>query len=405
MTSHKRASPIAEIDQLLLDETEKSASSRSFGPKRFTSWLARLNWLFICMVVLPTTAATVYYGFIASPIYVSDSSFVVESVQDQEGIRGALGGLLKSSVSSTADQDTENVQEFIQSRDALRELVTDANIRGAYGDSKIDLFSRFGGLRPWDKSFESLYHYYSKRIVDVEPSLIASSITEIQVKAFTPEEACLINSRLLDMGEKLVNQLNERLEQDLVRFAQNEVDGAEKNAEAAYVALADYRNSNLVVDTDQQSALQLSMVQTLQQKLIDTRSQLAEVTRSSANNPQVPALQNEISGLESEIAAEMAKTAGGANSLSTKASEYDKLTLEKEFSEKELTDALTFLENSRNEAQGKELYLKRIVEPNMPDYPMYPKRITTVLAIVVLSLAIWGIVALFVAGVREHQQQ
>jgi capsular polysaccharide transport system permease protein len=404
MNTDKRALPLDELDELLLDTPNKSGTSRFPSPKRFVDWFLGLNWLFIWTVLVPTGTAAFYYGFIASDVYLSDSSFVVQSVQDQEGISSQLGSFLKSSMSSSADEDTADVQEFIQSRDALRQLEAQTDLRDAYGNSKIDFVTRFGGLKWWDKSFEALFLYYSKWVVDVEPSQVSSSITEVEVRAFSPDEAALINKNLLDMGEKLVNQLNDRLQQDLVRFAQEEVDEAEKKAEAAYVALADYRNSNVIVDPDQQSSIQLGLIEKLQENLIDTRNQLAEVTRSSANNPQVPALRNQIYSLESEISAEMAKTAGAVTSLSSKASEYEKLTFERDFSEKQLTEALTFLDRSRDEAQRKELYLKRIVEPNAPDYPMEPRRVRNTLAVFVLGLVTWGIISLFAAGVREHQQ-
>ncbi len=410
MNSDKRTLPLEELDELLPDTPAQSQSARYSSPKRFTEWLQGLNWLFIFTVLLPTLAAVIGYGFIFAPVYISESSFTVQSVQQQEGLSGSLGSFLKSSMSSSSDEDTAAVQEFIQSRDALRQLEKDADIREAFGNSKIDVFSRFGGLTPifgvtpWDKSFEALFLYYSKWIVELEPSDISSAIVKIKIRAFTPHEACLINTQLLEMGEKLVNALNDRLQQDLVRFAQEEVDQAEKKAEAAYVALANYRNSNSIVDPDQQSSLQLGLIQSLEQKLIDTRNQLAEVTRSSANNPQVPALRNQIASLESEIAAEMAKTAGNTTSLSTKASQYQRLVFQRDFSEKQLTDALTFLERSYDEAQRKQLYLKRIVEPNAPDYAMEPCRTRNALSVMVLGLVLWGIISLFVAGVREHQQ-
>jgi capsular polysaccharide transport system permease protein len=183
-----------------------------------------------------------------------------------------------------------------------------------------------------------------------------------------------------------------------------EVDDAEKAAEAAYVALAAYRNANTIVDPTQQSSLQLNLIQTLQEKLIETRNQLAEVTRSSENNPQIPSLQRQVDRLESEIQAEMAKTAGATSSFSSKASRYEKLMFEKDFSEKQLTDALTFLDTSRNEAQRKQLYLKRIVEPDAPDFANEPRRMRNILATMVAGFVIWGVLALFAAGVREHQQ-
>jgi capsular polysaccharide transport system permease protein len=106
------------------------------------------------------------------------------------------------------------------------------------------------------------------------------------VRAFSPEEAFLINSKLLDMGEKLVNTLNERMQRDLVSFSQQEVDLAAKRAEAAYVALATYRNTNTVVDPEHQSSLQLGLALKLQEDLIDTENQLSALSKSVANNPQ-----------------------------------------------------------------------------------------------------------------------
>ena len=49
-------------------------------------------------------------------------------------------------------------------------------------------------------------------------------------------------------------------------------------------------------------------------------------------------------------------------------------------------------------------YLKRIVEPDTPDFAMEPRRMRNVLATLVVCLVIWGVLSLFAAGVREHQQ-
>jgi capsular polysaccharide transport system permease protein len=404
MNSDKRALPIDDLDGIFLESPVKTRTNRFPDPNRIVNWAQGLNWLFIVCVALPTLSAAIYYGFIASDVYISDSSFVVQCVQDQEEMKTDLGSILKSSASSTAGQDAAEVQEFMKSRDALEQLENATGIREAYSNSDIDPISRFGGVNSRSKSFEHLYRYYSKWIVSVHPSEASSSISELEVRAFTPDEAALINGKLLEMGEKLVNQLNDRLQQDLVRYAQQEVDIAETKAEAAYAALAAYRNANTVVDPEHQSALQLDLILKLQESLIDTRNDLAELNSSAANNPQISALQNKIRSLETEISSEMATTTGEAASLTNKAADYERLVFERDYSQKQLAAALTFLDESRNEAQRKQLYLKRIVEPNTPDYAIEPRRARNVIAVLVLGLMVWGIVALFSAGVREHQQ-
>jgi len=409
MNTDKRALPLEELDELLLEDGEKSPSNRPMFLGPVIRWFRSLNWLFIFCVVVPTLTAAIYFGFFASDVYVSYSSFVVQSAKEEEGMGSGLSSILPSSMSSSSDQDTASVEEYMKSRDALRQLEKDAGIREAFSNSKIDTFSRFGGLFWWDTSFESFYRYYADRlfgksVVSVNESENSDSILEVEVRAFSPEEANLINKRLLEMGESLVNDLNDRLQKDMVHFAQEEVDDEEKKAEAAYVALANYRNANTLVDPEQQSTIQLGLIGTLQQKLLDTQNQLSEVTRSSANNPQIPALQNQISSLQAQMNSEMAKAAGKSNSLSSKASEYERLTVVRDFCEKQLSEALSFLEKSRDDAQRQQLYLKRVVEPNSPDVPTEPKGVILTLSIMVLGFVIWGILTLFVAGVREHVQ-
>ncbi|PZN83525.1 MAG: hypothetical protein DM484_04240, partial [Candidatus Methylumidiphilus alinenensis] len=83
--------------------------------------------------------------------------------------------------------------------------------------------------------------------------------------------------------------------------------------------------------------------------------------------------------------------------------EYDRLALEQEFASKLLMGELISLEQARNEAQRKQLYLERIVQPGKPDYAVEPRRIRNVTATFLLGLVTWGILTMLIAGVREHQ--
>jgi capsular polysaccharide transport system permease protein len=107
--------------------------------------------------------------------------------------------------------------------------------------------------------------------------------------------------------------------------------------------------------------------------------------------------------LQAEIELETAKVAGGDRSLSNKSAEYERLALDRVFAERQLGAALASLEQARNDAQRKQLYLERIVQPNKPDVAIEPRRIRNVLATLVLSLIAWGILSLLIAGVREHR--
>jgi capsular polysaccharide transport system permease protein len=92
----------------------------------------------------------------------------------------------------------------------------------------------------------------------------------------------------------------------------------------------------------------------------------------------------------------------GGRSLASKAAEFQRLALEKEFADKQLASALVSLEQARSEAQRQQLYLERIAQPNLPDAAMEPRRLRSVLAVFVLGLIAWGVLAMLIAAIKEH---
>jgi len=360
--------------------------------------LKGINRLFLYTVLIPGLISLIYFGLIASDVYISESRFVVRS-PDKRSITG-LGALLQGAGFSRAQDDSYAVHDYILSRDALQKLESKYSISKSYSNQNVDLFHRFGAL-DHDYSFEALLRYYLKHVTVESDSL--SSISKLTVRAYTSEEAFRINENLLELSEALVNQLNARGRQDMIRFAINEVDSIKKNALAAALAVSDYRNQNNIFDPVKQSALNLQMISKLQDQLITAKSQFKQIETLTPNNPQIPALQGVITSLQASIDNETAKVAGHGSSLSHKSVEYERLSLESMFADKQLAVALTSLEQARNEAQRKQFYLERIVEPNKPDVAIEPWRIRNIVATLMLGMILWGVLTMLLAGVREHQ--
>jgi len=357
-----------------------------------------VNRLFLGTVVVPTMLSIIYFGFIASDVYISESRFVVRSPERQTA--SPLGMLLKGTGFSRSQDDTYTVQDYILSRDALKVLDDKLGIGKAFSSTKVDIFSRFSGL-DLDNSFEALHRYYQNKVAMQLDSV--SSISTLTVRAHTAEEAFRINQQLLEMSEILVNQLNERGRQDMIRFAADEVRNAENNSKKAALALSTYRNQKGVIDPEKQSAIQLQQIAKLQDELIATQAQLTQLQTFTKDNPQIPSLQQRVQNLRQEIGAETARVAGGDRSLANKAAEYQRLALDREFSDKQLGSALASLEQARNEAQRKQLYLERIVQPSKPDRAMEPRRLRAMLTTFILGMIAWGVLAILLAGVREHK--
>lgn len=364
------------------------------------AWVVLVHWhLFLVCVFLPTALAVSYYGFVASDVYVSQSLFVVRSPERQS--TSPLGMLFKGAGFSRAQDDAYVVHDFMMSREALGALEAKLGIKPKFSQESIDPFSRFAGIYP-DTSFEAFHRYFQKHAELQIDSL--SSITTLTIRAYLPQDAQRINEEMLRLSEVRVNQLNTRGRQDLINFAQQEVADAQLRALEASLVLADYRNKKGVIDPERQTAIPLEQIAKLQSELLAAKTQLAQVMLLAQENPQIPSLKLTVAMLEKEIALESAKVTGDTKqSLASKASDFQKLAMNKEFADKMLAGALTTWEQARSESQRQQLYLERIAQPSLPDAALEPRRVRGVLTAFVLGLLFWGITAMVIAGVKEHQ--
>jgi capsular polysaccharide transport system permease protein len=362
-----------------------------------TRWLKR-HLTLVLTVIVPTCAAILYYGLFASDVFISESRFLVRSPQHQAQ-SGLFGEILQGSGLTHSQDDTYSVHDYILSRDALHELDAKLEVRKAFTSKHVDRLNRFAGLY-WGDSFEEFYRYYGKHVgMDYDP---ASSISTLTVRAFTAQDAERINDQLLQMSESLVNTLNDRSRRDLIRYAEDEVKLATDKASAAAVALFQYRSKHEVFEPDKQAAIQLESVAKIQEDLIATEAQLAQVRKLSPNNPQISGLESRADTLRHAIVTEAAKVTSANGSFSARAPEFERLTVESIFSDKQLGVALADLESARNEALRQQLYLERLVQPNLPDKAMEPRRIRSVFTVLLVGLIAWGVVSLLIAAVREH---
>lgn len=361
--------------------------------------LKGINRLFLCTVVLPTLAATTYYGLIASDVYVSESRFVVRSPQ-KETQTSLFSSLLDSTGFSRSQDDTYAVNDYMTSRDALAALNRNDYFVKAYSGRNGDALSRFPAF-DFDRSFEGLYKYYGKQ-VDVTLDS-TTSITSLKVNAFTAQDAYRINERLLELAEQLVNRMNDRARRDTLKVARDEVVRAEDRVKDASLALSGYRNDQNIFDPEKQSALKLQQAVALQQALVETKTQLAQLQSVAPDNPQIPVLRTRIASLQSEINSTTGAVVGDKSSLARKAPGYERLMLEREFAEKQLASAMASLETARTQVQKQQLYLERIAAPGLPDQALLPKRIRDVITVFIAGLIAWGSLSLLVSSVREHK--
>jgi len=383
----------AEVSEAVQEDNDERVT------KRRLSVLRRPNLLFLLVVVTPVLASILYFGFLASDIYISESRFVVKAPEKRAAT--GIGALLQTAGFSNASEEVSAAQSYAVSRDALRAINRNGAFEKAYTTPEISIFDRFNPLGIWG-SFEDLYGYFENKVTLQNDN--TTSITTLTVRAYTAGDARKFNEQLLELSEATVNRLNLRGRQDLVRFAQAEVDNTKAKAQAAAIALAAYRNQSGVVDPEKQADVQMQMVSNLQNQLIAAKTELAQLQRYAPENPRIPVVQTQIATLQHEIGQESGKVTGNRASLAGNAVQFQRLTLENDFATKQLAAALASLEEAQNEARRKQAYVERIVQPNLPDAPMEPRRLRGIFATIILSLLAYGILRMLLAGVREHAQ-
>jgi BexC/CtrB/KpsE family polysaccharide export inner-membrane protein len=380
--------PASGISRSLASLVNQDQSKRAFF----------LRPLFLLAVALPTLMALIYFSVFSSDIYISEARFVVRS--PTRPTTSPLGVLLSASGFSGAGEETNAVTEYLLSRDALAEADTDGLIRNAYGSEQISWFDRFGG---WfgGTSREELYQYFGKQVsARTDPTL---QVTNLSVRAFSPQDAKKINERLLRQSETLVNRLAERARGDAISIAQSEFNAVQVRARNASAALAEFRNRAGILDPERQAVIQLQMVSKLQDELIASRTQLLQLQTYTPQASQIPFLRTRVRSLEGEIKAQMSRVAGGRSSLSGAAVQYQTLLLDNELAGKLLAASLISLEEAKAEGRRKRAYVERIAQPSLPDYALEPRRLRGVIATFIMGLLAWGVLSTLIAGIREHR--
>jgi capsular polysaccharide transport system permease protein len=370
-------------------------------------WLVRLlRKPFFLLVILPTLVAAFYFYGIAAPQYVSEARFIVNSRGSDGGgqaaaMRAATAGLFGGLGGGMSGGEANSIRNFLTSLDAVMQAHESLDLVELWRRPEADFLARL-----WFTEPERIARFYNHMVnVTLDPM---TGVTTLKVRSFRPEDSRELTEKLLLAAETLVNRLSERARGDTLRLAQHEVENAERRVQESSTALIRFREQQKELDSA--GAVQAAVVLRgqFEGSLAQARAELTERLQfMRPDNPALQATRNRIEALERQIAAERSRhtdttsTLGGAILVSQLA-DYERLMLEREFSNRQLASATASLEVARVEAQRQQLYLSRIVQPNLAVYALYPRSFTTT-ASILLGLAIaYGIGWLLIVGMREH---
>lgn len=363
--------------------------------------LHRRRW-FIVLVILPTFLATIYYSVIAADVYQSESRFVIKTPSQKQTQMSSIANLIQSTGLSSGQDQTNEVIDYIQSRNALRDLEKQTNVKVRFASGEADWISRYP-LPFREDRFENLFRYY-KNMVNVSLDHDTNSAV-LTVKAFTSQDSQDLNERLLGLSENLVNRLNSRFQTKAIAEAEKRVIDAQMRLRGARLALREYRNSRVVMDPTEEATGVLEVSNKLISEQALLSAQLQAMQREAPRNPGIAALRSRINAIGTQIAAQTGRAVGTNDGLASKLTQYESLKVDQEFATQMLSMASATLEQARTEAVKQQYYLERVVEPDRPDVAMYPKRLQNILTVAGAALAFYLIGWMLIVGILEHSPE
>lgn len=366
-------------------------------PARRRSRLGR--WLFVLLVLLPSLLGGAYFGYLASDRYVSQAGLTVRSMDG--GGRSLLGDVLGGMVKGASDNDSYVVQEYVLSRQIVRQLQERLDLRQIWGIEEADWLVRL----PPDATEEELYEYYRDRVSAIYDS--TSGVLDLEVEAFGPQQAQMIALAIVDLADQLVDDVAERAREDALQFARQEVVRAEERLEGARLAVQRFREEHGELDPGASASAVGEIVAELEGDLARARTEMAALrSYMREDSAQVQALKARVNALEQQLQREKARLAADSSdgTYSDLLARFERLRLEEEFAREAYTMALTGLEQARADAQRRHLYLVPFVEPTLPDDAIRPDRPLMIATVVAASLLAYGIILLIIAAIREHSR-
>lgn len=352
---------------------------------------------FLVGVVLPGALATAYMFTRAADQYQSSTAFSVKA----EDLSGGLGALQAfTQITTTNVPDSAILFDFIQSR-ALVEKV----------DSELDLVAMFNRV-PTDIVFslgpeptaEELLDYW-QRMVRVTLDT-RTNILQLDVRAFSPEDAVAISEATILNSTVLVNELSAIAQEDATRFANEDLAEAEAKLKELRLEIRRFRNANQMIDPTSDVNTQGGVLTALQTQLAESLVERAALAASAPPEDwRLGDLDNRIEAIRSQIAAERAaigQSAGTGAALTEVIGQYEELLVDLEFAQNAYTSAMAAVERARAEARRQSRYLAVHIAPRPAEESLYPNRWFYSGLIVLALLAGWSLLVLIYYNIRDR---
>ncbi len=337
------------------------------------------------IVGIPNILSMLYFGGIASPEYVSQSSLVVYQA-NQETNQPTLS--LNQSQGGMSVEGDYLVSNYISSWSGF-EAQDQAEMRKEWGSG--DVISRFGGaLDLFRDTPVALWDYYKghvKTSIDQD-----SAIMTVTVTGYDPDYVKILNQSILDSSGRAVNDMNKQAYNNAEAFFKDRVNDAKISLKEAIIAQSKLQRDNEIVDPKVDYSSQLELVDNLIDKKVGMEAQLSVYQGSTPNSQQAQSLRASIDEISKQIRMVLGNIHGGNHALTDIDGDFSYNNALIQNAENTLKGDEAQLMSAQQTALQHQYFMEYIAPPTSPPNPTEPDRLMWSSIVLVVTLFIFAVV-------------
>lgn len=361
---------------------------------------------FILVVIVPTLVAGWYMWARAADRYVSTVAFSVRTPDSGSALQ-LLSGVANFSGSSSSS-DTDILYQFIQSQELVSKIDAALDLRKIWskGDPEVDPV--FAYHPPG--TIEDLMSYWPRMVKVYNDS--GTGILNVEVQAFTPEDARMIAQMIFDDSSQMINTLSAVAHDDATRYARQDRDEAVDRLKTAREAMTRFRNRTQIVDPAANVQNQMGLLSSLQTQLAETLINLGMLKDTVADtDPRIVQAERRIDVIRDQIAEERRTLGLGAGAgddaeggaFADLVGEYERLAVDLQFAEQAYTAAMASYDAALAESRRQSRYLAAHVQPTLAESSEQPSRITIVALVALFAFLSWAVAGLIFYSIRDRR--
>ncbi|MFV0359855.1 hypothetical protein [Tropicimonas sp.] len=354
---------------------------------------------FLLFVLLPGILSFFYLYVVADDEYSSRVSFSIRSEEFKNPL-DALGAFGEVSTGTSTDADILN--EYLRSQKLLEDIRDDVNLEEIYSKPAFDPVFAFRKGQP----IEELLKYWERMAYITYDS--GSGLIDVEVFAFTPEDAHAIATAVMNASSELVDHLSKIARDDTTRYTAFELEQAGERLTEVREKMRALRDREQIIDPQADLESQMGVLTALQQQLaaaLIERDLLTSTTRD--DDPRLVAVDRKIEAIRTRIDQERDKLGQdaneGAGAFASVVGDFEGLLADRQFAEQAYMAAAAAYDTALAEARRKSRYLAAHVPPTLAESSQYPSRLLIGFGVLGFCFLFWMIALLTAYGMRDRR--